>query len=434
MLGDRKSKRLEMLNRIFLVVFIVFLVQGMLRKWILPSLSSQLFFLADSVVFYCYLYAFYYKLFPDKLQHRLIYLFIVIGFLFVLFQSFLMGSNLVVTIYGWRSYFFLIPLFVLIAKHMDWATVKKILIIYSFASLPSAYIVNLQFQAGPSDFINKGVGNAIGFSAALGKIRPFGIFSFTTGQSLYISVLFSIILINYILTKKEKLFPLWFYLIFVFCSLSMLFQSGSRGLMFSIALQLGLVVISSGLRLNSIQSLKFIGIILALCLGGMYMFVNVFQENYEVTVTRFRDAGGNSELIDRIFGSFIQSNEMLSIPFDWLGSGIGSGSGGGSFLVFGKNQLNLAEDELPRIIAEVGFIMGFAFIIFRLSVIINITVKGLRYLMTHSNAIVVIFPAGMFTNFFVGQMTKQGDTAYFGWLFLGVSYAIFRIISSNFDE
>lgn len=84
---------------------------------------------------------------------------------------------------------------------------------------------------------------------------------------------------------------------------------------------------------------------------------------------RFEEAGGNSGIWPRLFGSFyLPFARVLEAPL--LGYGLGLGTNAGSQIAFGRVNFSMGEDDWSRVIMESGPLVGLLFIGWRLAVVV----------------------------------------------------------------
>jgi hypothetical protein len=93
---------------------------------------------------------------------------------------------------------------------------------------------------------------------------------------------------------------------------------------------------------------------------------SLVQEGLEGQQQRFKEGGGVQQgIVGRYLGSFGQSIDVaFRVPP--LGYGLGLGTNAGATLLTGSRSFLMAEDEWPRVVAESGPILGFAYLLLRL--------------------------------------------------------------------
>src|SRR5216684_2649169 len=169
------------------------LIEGALRKWVMPRFSNPLLLVRDPVMVAIYFYAIKARVFPRNFW--VVFLWVIGGLsllvsIVVLFPFLRFDWILEVTFYGFRSNFFHLPLIFIMASVFDEEDVRKFGWWILVLMVPMSLVMVAQFEASPDSFINRtaGLGEAEQLTAGGGKIRPPGTFSFISGPVFYMSV------------------------------------------------------------------------------------------------------------------------------------------------------------------------------------------------------------------------------------------------------
>lgn len=409
------------------IVYILLIFEGALRKWIFPQLSSALFFIKDPFILYIYYLCWRYKLFPTNrvavVSYYLSLFFLVFGFVQTLISPF----PFAVVVYGWRSYFMYMPLIFIMEKYCDIQFLKKIAAFTCYVAIPMAVLTYQQYKSPPDAFINRNVGESKTevFTVGRGVVRTSGTFSFFTGQAFFIASVLSMLLFNYFLGKKQSFLPEIVSYVAAMAFLSNLAVSGSRSSYAACAIIVIFLIFSSLLLINKKKSASIISFAIVGVFLSVVMFNTVFSEQLELITERNTNANeGEGSPIDRILGSFIFSADE-DIPY--LGHGLGVGSIGGAFLITGTSSFALAESEWARIQLENGYFIGFLYIMFKLYLAYYILKNALFATLASGSPIPLIMVGFIFPTILIGQMTMNGITMGFGWIFLGYSMAVNKV-------
>jgi len=170
---------------------------------------------------------------------------------------------------------------------------------------------------------------------------------------------------------ESKVYPRWLRFTAAPALILSVALSGSRTSLST------MTVLIIGVGAICVSNPKFLGgsvnILVTLVIG--YILVgswSIFSEGVDVLDYRVGGASGvQTGLIDRYLGGFLSPFEAAgSSPF--FGSGLGMGTNAGATLISGERNFLLAEDELSRIILEVGPILGFSYILLRVAIIIQL--------------------------------------------------------------
>src|SRR6266480_7917428 len=186
------SATLQNIRRLIYLYLFLLIIEGALRKWIVPQFSNPLLLVRDPVVLAIYFLAWRAHVFP---RNRFILSLAIIAILswivsiFVLDPYLPMSRILLVTAYGFRSNFFHLPLIFICASVFDADDVRKIGWWILLGVIPMSLLMALQFHSAPDSFLNRTVGLGEGeqITAGGGKIRPPGTFSFISGSIHYVT-------------------------------------------------------------------------------------------------------------------------------------------------------------------------------------------------------------------------------------------------------
>ncbi|XHR30842.1 MAG: hypothetical protein ACFUZC_09805 [Chthoniobacteraceae bacterium] len=354
------------------VYFALLLLEGALRKWVVPSLANPLLIVRDPVVIAIYIICFARGAFPED---KLVSWTVGLGILSFLISLFAGTGNLLVSIYGWRTDFLHLPLIFVMAKVLRPSDVRGLCIALLLSAVPMAILVLAQFKAGPDAWVNVGVGGGEGgqLDVGFGKIRPPGTFSFTNGLANYLALVSSCLLYAVI---GKKYYPKLVLAGAVPAVLLMLVISGSRAAVSAAAISVGFLVLICLRRPGYITgSFKFA----ILALPGLWVISNmpVFQEGVMVHTARFGENGGGIQhgIIERALGDYIDGFKALDgTPF--LGYGLGLGTNAAAGLLGGERGFLLAEGEWARVVKEGGLVFGFGFLLLRTLITAYLAVMG----------------------------------------------------------
>lgn len=376
---------------------VLLLVEGALRKWVLPEFSDELLIARDPVLLVIYALALAAGVFP---ANRFI---LVIAVLAVLSTAAsLLGGhrNLAVIAYGLRINYLHLPLVWIMGRVLDRRDVERIGAFLLATAIPMTLLMVRQFNAPMNAFINRGVGNdEVGqLFGADGRIRPPGTFAFITGPQLFIPLCAAFFFDE---ISGAKRLP-WYLLI-------------ASGLALAIALPVSIsrtVMLGTGMvGVAFILSLPFTStrfatlarpLLLLAVVGAGLLLVPVFREGLSVFMMRWDSAehGPGSawgSVVDRTVNGFTNPVYfMREAPF--LGHGIGTGSNVGARLTSGEVGFLLAEEEWGKVLLELGPVLGAAFILFRVALVGWLGWQAWRALRVNRNLLpLLIFSATALT-------------------------------------
>ena len=282
------------------VYFFLLLFEGALRKWFLPGLAAPLLIVRDPIALFLLFHAWRRNLLPPS-----IYLVGMIGIgILSLITALIFGhGNLAIGIFGARILILQFPIIFVIGKVFSREDVIKIGKFMLWISIPMIILISLQFYSPQTAWVNRGVGGDMagsGFSGALGYFRPSGTFSFTTGNTMFFSLLACFVFYFWIGGIKVNRFLLIASTIALFIAVPL---SISRSLLFQVIIIIVFAVLAS------IRNPRYVGRIIGAGITGFVLLsilnnVEIFQTSTEVFTSRFESAskvegGLQGTLVDR---------------------------------------------------------------------------------------------------------------------------------------
>jgi hypothetical protein len=430
--GER-SFSLRAVRALIWTYLVLLLIEGALRKWALPRFSDPLLIIRDPVVLAIYFFALRARVFPGNVY---VVVLGVIGLLSMLVSIAILYSYiplkviLLVTAYGFRSDFLHLPLIFLMANVFDLEDVKKIGRWTLLVMIPMAVLMVLQFKASPDSFINKTVGlsEATQLETAGGKIRPPATFSFISGPVFYLSAAAAFIIYG---ALSKGVYKRWLLLASAGALLIGVSVSGSRACVLAVILVVMAILVVLVVRPSAVN--KIVGTVLAIVIVGLIASrLPFFKEGVGVLSERFTTSAEAAEttvvggLIERVVQEFTE-------PFTYIprmpltGYGLGLGTAGGARFLTGQGALLLSENEWTRILAESGPILGFAFLFWRIALMVKLSRVSFRAL-KHGGE---VLPILLFSTGFLGVLNGQlGQPTTLGFT---VVLAGLCLASANFE-
>jgi len=360
------------LKNLVWLYLILLLGEGALRKWIFPGLSNPLLIIRDPLVMMIYFKAASERLYPQSGFLTGLYW---IGFISLLFSIFANEVPIAVMLYGMRVNFLHIPLIFALPKILNREDLNRMGKFLLWTSVGMSALVILQFYSPITAWINRSTGGEIGgLIGAKGRFRPNGTFAFVTGVACYYPLVTAFLLENFLGQKK---FPMIILTAFAFAIVVSIPFTISR----QTALGCALIVLFSIFAAQTIGSnIKYIQRATFACIGLIGIMaitpfmtegVDAFTERWLVSTTQ-AEGGFQQTIIYRFFEDQILALES-SIHTPFFGYGLGFGSNFGAKYLTGSVGFLLAEGEWSRIIVEMGGLMGWIFIFYRLALCFYIT-------------------------------------------------------------
>ena len=288
------------------IYFWLLLLEGALRKWILPDLANPLIVVKDPVVLAAYVFALRAGRFP---WNRFVIGITALGAatFAVAVVGFTIGAtrgNWLVAGYGARTNFFYFPFIFLIADVLRPEDLKKMGRWLLIIALPIFVLVTAQFRGSPESWVNKGTGEGAGgqMQAAIGDYtRAAGIFSFNTGLAAFLS-LTAAFLINHFL--RGKVYRRSLALLAAIAVVGSALLSATRGTTLSVALVVGFSAFCVWIQPKLFKGSLWMGFA-AFLVMLVFASSRTIREGIWVLGERFESAQGlKVGIFDRVVVSF----------------------------------------------------------------------------------------------------------------------------------
>ena len=423
-----ENKTIQNIRRLIWLYFWLLLFEGALRKWVAPQLSNPLLIIRDPVVLLIYALAIRARVFPRNGWTIAI---AVIGLLslavgFIPLWPYLAPSRiLLVAGFGFRSNFLHLPLIFVMANVLRAEDVRKIGWWTLVLLPPMALLMAGQFQAAPDAFLNRTAGGEGDMMiSALGKVRTAGTFSFVTGVIAYFALGTAFLIWA---ALKQNVYKTWLLYAAGAAVAIGIAVSGSRSVVGAcavVASSLIAVLIFRPKALNRFGQT----LLLAMVVGVVVMQTPVFKEGANVLTTRFYEVAEATQksvgagLVDRFFGDFKESFTVFTkAPF--LGYGLGIGTNAGAKFLTGRTMFLLSESEWSRIYLESGPLLGLAFVLWRLGLVVRVGLLCLRALKLEN-----VLPMLLFSSSFLPMISGQfGQPTVLGFTVVGFGLTLAAI-------
>lgn len=370
-------RQLKNIKKGIWIYFIILIIEGGLRRWILPSLANPILVIRDILGIYLLIVAYGTDYFP---KNRLVTIFFSIGLISVFTALFFGHGNLFVALFGARILLVQVPLLFLIGRVFTPEDVIAMGRVILWISIPMAILITVQFYSPQSAWVNKGVGDNLegaGFSGANGYFRPPGTFSFITGTVSFFSLVGCYVMYFWL---QPKFISKSLLIASSFALLISIPTSISRSLFFQFIITLIFFIWAKSNKPGFLKNISqiFFGFalitILFLNFKGLEDQINAFSTRF--TTANEGEGGLKGVFIDRFLGGLVGSFSSLDDKYVVFGQGIGLGTNVGSQLMSGKLTFLIAEGEWGRIIGESGMVLGFLIVFLRIYMSFNIILKS----------------------------------------------------------
>jgi hypothetical protein len=377
MIENSEEKAKLRVRQLLWVFFWLLLIEGALRKWILPRWSDPLLVVRDPVVILIYLFAIRARIFP---RNGWIIVLAVVGFLslavtFIQLWPYLPPTKIaLVSGFGFRSNFVHLPLIFVMAGVLRPEDLKKFGWWTLVFLLPMTLLMVAQFRAPPDAFLNRTAGGGGEMMmSALGKVRTSGTFSFVVGVVAYYA-LATAYLIWAALRKdvyKNRLLVASGIALVIGIAVS-----GSRSVVGACALVVASLLVVIVLRPDTVNRFGQ-ALLVTLILGFIVSRTPIFREGVNVLSTRFYEVAEATQqsvargLITRAFSVFEEGYLVLDrAPL--FGYGLGVGTNAGAKFLTGHSVFLLTEGEWSRIFLESGPLLGLAYLVWRCALVARV--------------------------------------------------------------
>lgn len=366
---------MDLLKKGVWVYFFLLIFEGALRKWFLPQLAEPLLIIRDPLAILMM-----YKAVQHNVWRPNIYIILMVGVtVLALILALIVGhGDLKVALYGLRILMIQFPVMFLMGEIFNREDVLKLGKLMLWITIGMTILVAIQFYSPQSAWVNRGVGGDIsgsGFSGGAGFFRVPGTFSFTNGLSLFYGLAAAYIF--YFWSGEEGNYvsrPL------LLCASASLLAavplSISRTVVFEIVLSVIFMLAISAKNPKVIKNfigVAIVGVVLFIIIGDFSFFQTATVAFEDRFTNANKNEGGMVEgvLIDRFLGGMVGA--VTREGFHFWGQGLGMGTSVGAKLLVGDSGAYLiAEEEWPRLVGEMGLILGLLAIIIRLSMVIHL--------------------------------------------------------------
>lgn len=354
--------------------FFLLILEGGLRRWVLPGLATPLLVVRDPVALWLVIKAWQRGMLPPTPFITVTLIINILGFI----SALLFGhGSLTVAVYGARIMMLHFPLIFVIGRVFDHSDVIRIGQVFVWITIPMALLIAVQFYSPQSAWVNRGVGGDMtgaGFDGAMGFFRPPGTFSFTSGNHMFFGMASCFIFYFWLDQRRIN------RLILLTATLGLIAAipfSISRSLLLFVASALGFTVI------GMLRKPQNVGRVILLASGGLLLLlilsrVSILQTPIEAFTSRFTSAsdvegGLKGSLGNRYLGGMLEAL-LNSSQQPFFGYGIGMGTNAGSALISGTGERSflISEGEWGRIIGELGPWLGLSIIYIRLALCIKL--------------------------------------------------------------
>ncbi len=426
-----------------LVVYVLLIVEGALRKWALPEFGQVLFFVRDPFVLAIYGMALASGHWPrsSPLLTAALLLGLLSAVMAVVQVAVGLGNPqapLLFAAYGMRSYFFYIPLAFVVAETFRLEDLRRVVIItFTFVVL-SAFLVIAQFYSPVDAPINVGTADDPllqfrGLGLNENHTRPMGFFTSDGGQK------------QLVVSALALVFAAWggvfgrqgvLRILLPAATLGVvacLAFSGSRGAVLSAALVVIAAMFAAARGGSEVGRARLFAVVAAILLLATVLVPLLFADGLMAFLGRWQDAQAyeTTQFSGGIFGraiyGFIDFSRLL-VGTPLLGYGIGMGGNAAILAAANAGGPGLqysAETDWARHIVDLGPVLGLAFMVFRIGLVLVVV----RRVLVSRSILATLLLGYLGYELLTGQITGQGTINGYAWMFTGFTLA--AVASAN---
>lgn len=422
--------RLRRLRQLLWLYFWLLIIEGALRRWVLPGLSNPLLLIRDPLG----LLAIWWGLSLLRQRRWQVWLqpLLLIGFVALLLALTVGHGDLFIALYGSRILLIHLPLIFLFASVFNRNDVILFAWVLLWLSIPMTVLIVMQSNLPETHLLNVGVGG-VGtsvFDGAGGRFRPPGTFTFINGLTLFFTLASaSLFMVLYGAPIRQRGR--------IFCAIAAIALVVALPVSISRGLLAGYLQVSAALIFALVLSRTqlipvFTGLAALFVAFWIATAFPVFQESSNAFMARWElaaaaEAGDANSAVSSGLGVFeTRVLKDFTAPFQSLdvvpvlGYGIGIGTNVGSQRLSGERTFLVGEGAWEASLAELGLPLGLSFLFWRLAFAFWILRLALRAVV-NGNRLPLILVGSSFLLVLSGQL---GQPTGLGFLVLSAGLTL----------
>ena len=379
--SPRPAERMPAIKRLIWIYLFLFFFEGAIRKWLLPQLSAPLLIVRDPFAILIIWEAYRSHRWPRQWAGTIAILCSVFIPL-MLMQMVVAQTPWYVALYGLRSYLLPFPVAFVIGEVFDRNDLHQVGKWALFLLLPTVILEILQYRADPSAWINAGASEGASQIGYVGNhVRASGTFSYVAGPMFYIPLAAAFLFYG-LVNEEFSAGREWLFWASAGAVVLAIPVTGSRTMVFLLGLMMLCIAIGAFLGVSQFgKTMKLL--IPILCTGFLMSFLPIFSEASGSLNERFAEAsasegGAQVSFVNRTITPFIDNIADSFVRNDWIGMGMGYGSNVAAKLTTGGLVFLAGENEIDRLVNELGPLAGIGFMAFRIFLALIFILKGIR--------------------------------------------------------
>ena len=439
--GARERARLRLVT-VVLVVYLLAIFEGSIRKYVVPQFGQYVFFIRDPFVIYAYVLAGRFGFWPrNNGLFRISLLMCAFGLVILLLQTAVAGvsdTRLILGISGWRSYCLYLPLAFLIGEQFRAADLLRFGKLTLLLALPIAVLVTVQFASPPGAAINVGSSaeeelqfKSVGLD--LEHIRTTGPFTSSAGQQQFVTTACAFALGFLLVSGSRRRVGFVPLMVAAAAILTCVALGGSRGTTLQCAMTVAFALVLGLIGRGTELKFKAVALPLALSAAAIVLYPIVFPEGFKTFMARW-DGAARAEtafeggVFGRALFGFIDFFRLIDVV-PAMGYGLGYGTNASITLraeVDGIMPGLLAETDFSRHMVDLGPVFGLGYIAFRVAFVVWLARLVLAATRRTPDPLPMMLFAYAGYVVLSGQITGNGSINVYGWLFAGLCIAAAR--------
>jgi hypothetical protein len=437
-------------------IYWLLILEGGLRKWVLPGYGRYLYFIRDPFVLVLYLLALKAQIWPRRTFFLTFgVLFSIASLVLIVIQARLseIPFSWLLAGIGWRMYFFYFPLPFLIAKFFRREDFTRLVRQTLLFAIPMALLVYAQYRSPAGAEINGGIAKTgedqygSGSFSSGRAVRTTGTFTSPVGQEYFSCSLVAMLVGTWLVRPSRRPIRGLPLVLATASGLICVLLSGSRStlmLTFIILLITGVSLLFIGreaLFFRSIASLVLLG---PACFGAITLFapdaIDNIQSHWELANVAEQQGFGQFGVLSRVLFDLYGFTYLIpQTPLIGFGMGLATNAApaltNSAEKMHGASQYFAvwlptteqrfgAETGLGRHIIDLGPIFGLLYIGFRIAFAIWIGARAVRAARRTGDITPVAIFSFVAYALSVDFLTGNGTVYGYGWLFAGLALAI----------
>jgi hypothetical protein len=419
---------------IWAVMFLV-VVEGAIRKWLLPGFQSQVYFIKDVLLILAYI-GFLGARVPSGLHLeamnglKILLLLSSLYFAGELFNP--NGPSLLLSFVGLMNYLlyaplaFVVPYMFSSSQDLE-AKLKK----YAIIMLPFAALGLVQFSLGADHWMNGYLAHdsenlraaSMFGSEQMTKARTTGTFSYIGGYTTFLTVTLYLG-VGLAAAHRWRIVESRWYLLLVLVSLAAIFTTGSRGPIYSLVIATPIMLYIW--KVGGLMSMRHVAQ-MALIVGFMYLIAVVAVPD-AIDAYQYRATNSDDPIV-RLFSPFTEIFDVLfAAPF--IGTGMAS-TNGVAIAILGDASFSwlngvFSEAETARVFQETG-VIGFILVYStRIWLVVSAVRLGVRFRTPLYAAMSGVIAAFLAQNVVLIVINNPTGGIYY-WFAAGLLFAMYRL-------